>query len=289
MLISMTGFGRSGGVVRDHQIKVEIKSVNSKFSEYRFRLPPFLKDKEFEIRKLLSTSIDRGKIDFFIEQSNGEVNEVQINRALFIKYAATLKELAIVTDLKEEGLIASILNLPEVVESPAVTIEEDDWASTESIIQKAIEEFNAFRLHEGKILAQVIKQNVVMIKQYLEQITPFENVRISQLKQRLLKTLDEYSNRPEYDANRFEQELLYYLEKMDFTEERVRLDKHCNFFLEKLDLPVSNGRELNFISQEMGREINTLGSKAQDHNIQHLVVAMKDELEKIKEQLANVV
>ena len=205
MLISMTGFGRAGGVVRDHQIKVEIKSVNSKFSEYRFRLPPFLKDKEFEIRKLLSTSIDRGKIDFFIEQSNGEVNEVQINRALFIKYAATLKELAIVTDLKEEGLIASILNLPEVVE-------EDDWASTESIIQKAIEEFNAFRLHEGKILAQVIKQNVVMIKQYLEQITPFENVRISQLKQRLLKTLDEYSNRPEYDANRFEQELLYYLE-----------------------------------------------------------------------------
>ena len=185
--------------------------------------------------------------------------------------------------------MASFLNLPEVVESPAVTIEEDDWASTESIIQKAIEEFNAFRLHEGKILAQVIKQNVVMIKQYLEQITPFENVRISQLKQRLLKTLDEYSNRPEYDANRFEQELLYYLEKMDFTEERVRLDKHCNFFLEKLDLPVSNGRELNFISQEMGREINTLGSKAQDHNIQHLVVAMKDELEKIKEQLANVV
>lgn len=285
----MTGFGRAGGTIRNHQVRVEIKSVNSKFTEYRFRLPAFIKDKEFEIRKLLSTAIDRGKIDFMVEQSQVEQEEIQINTALFHKYATALRELSESAGLPHEPFIASILNLPNVVETAETSLDDEEWSHAEKIINQAISEFNAFRLQEGKMTAEVIQQNVLAIQKYLKQIEAFESGRMDSVKQRLTKSLDEFSNRQEYDANRFEQELLYYLEKMDFTEEKVRLSKHCSFFIEKLNLPVSNGRELNFISQEMGREINTLGSKAQDHNIQHIVVAMKDELEKIKEQLANVV
>ena len=285
----MTGFGRASGTIRNHQIKVEIKSVNSKFTEYRFRLPAFIKDKEFEIRKVLSTAIDRGKIDFMVEQSQVEQDEIQINTALFQKYANSLKELSKAAGLTNEPLIPSILNLPNVVETAETSLTDEEWVDVEKIINQAIVEFNAFRLHEGKMTADVIKVNAVAIQKYLKDIEAFEPGRMETVKQRLSKSLVDFTNRPECDANRFEQELLYYLEKMDFTEEKVRLSKHCQFFIEKLDLPVSNGRELNFISQEMGREINTLGSKAQDHNIQHIVVAMKDELEKIKEQLANVV
>ncbi len=289
MLISMTGFGRAGGTIRNHQIRVEIKSVNSKFTEYRFRLPSFLKDKEFEIRKLLSAAIDRGKIDFQIEQTKVEQEAIQINKALFLQYATALKDLSQEAGLNKDHLLNSILSMPNVVETSESTLTDDEWVDAEKIINKAILEFNAFRLHEGKVLAQVIKQNVEGIQRYLLEVEPFESGRIDQLKIRLQRMLTDFMNRPDYDANRFEQELVYYLEKIDFTEEKVRLDKHCRFFIEKLNMPVSNGRELNFISQEMGREINTLGSKAQDHNIQHIVVAMKDELEKIKEQLANVV
>jgi len=289
MLISMTGYGRAGSEVRNHQIRIEIKSVNSKFSEYRFRLPVLFRDKEFEIRKLLSTSIDRGKIDFLIEQTDVDHNEVQINTELFNKYAQVLKTLSAGANLAHEPLIPSILSLPNVVETAESSLSDEEWIKMEGVIKHAIEEFNAFRKHEGLILAEVIKTNVMAIKQHLSQVENVEKNRMDQLKVRLSKMLSEFANRPEYDANRFEQELLYYIEKMDFTEEKIRLSKHCDYFIEKLIQPSSNGRELNFISQEMGREINTLGSKAQDHHIQHLVVAMKDELEKIKEQLANVV
>ncbi len=285
----MTGFGRSSGMVRDQQIRVEIKSVNSKFSEFRFRLPSFIKDKEFDIRKILNHSIDRGKVDFLIEQINTDTDEIHIDKNKFLKYAQVIKSLAAEAGLKEDSVLPSILAMPDVIGAPEKPIQDEEWAEIEIIIQKAIEEFNKFRKHEGLILADVIKQNVHAIHAYLIQINLFENNRADQLRQRLQKQLNDYHTRPEYDANRFEQELLYYLEKMDFTEEKVRLEKHCNFFIEKLLIPSSNGRELNFISQEMGREINTLGSKAQEYNIQRLVVSMKDELEKIKEQLANVV
>lgn len=289
MLISMTGYGRATGTVCNQTIKVEIKSVNSKFTEYRFRLPNFLKEKEFEFRKLLNGSIDRGKIDFLIELASTDSEEILINKKLFKKYAVVLKDLAYETGLKEDSLISGILSIPEVIQSPETDLNEEDWSAAEATVRKAIEDFNVFRQHEGLILADVIKVNVNNILSLLHKVAPFESNRMETVKQRLNKMMSDYSNRTEYDPNRFEQELLYYIEKMDFTEEKVRLDKHCNFFLEKLALPVSNGRELNFISQEMGREINTLGSKAQDHQIQHIVVAMKDELEKIKEQLANVV
>lgn len=289
MLISMTGYGRSGGEIRNHKIRVEIKSVNSKFAEYRFRLPILFRDKEFEIRKLLNGSIDRGKIDFLIEQADADLNEVQINSSLFVRYAEVLNQLSSQAGLGREPLIPSILSLPNVVESSESPLTDEEWAVAENIIKAAIEEFNAFRAHEGLILAGVIQTNVVNIKQYLSQVESFEKGRTDQVRLRLNRMMTEFTNRPDYDANRFEQELMYYLEKIDFTEEKIRLAKHCDYFIEKLNLPASNGRELNFISQEMGREINTLGSKAQEHNIQHLVVAMKDELEKIKEQLANVV
>lgn len=289
MLISMTGYGRATGSVRNQQIRVEIKSVNSKFSEFRFRLPALIKDKEFEIRKLLTTAIDRGKVDFLIEQINGDSDEIHIDKNKFVKYADAIKALARQTGLKDDQILSSILLLPDVVGAIDEPLKDEEYAQIENTIQKAIEEFNQFRKHEGMVLADVIKQNVMVIQGLLEKVGSLETNRSDQLKQRLHKMMLEFSSRPDYDSNRFEQELIYYMEKMDFTEEKVRLGQHCKFFIEKLMLPMSNGRELNFISQEMGREINTLGSKAQDHTIQHIVVAMKDELEKIKEQLANVV
>ncbi len=289
MLISMTGFGRASGSVRNQQIRVEIKSVNSKFSEFRFRLPALIKDKEFEIRKLLTGAIDRGKVDFLIEQIYGDSDDIHIDKNKFVKYAEVIKSLARQTGLNEDHILSSILTLPDVVGAIDEPLSDTEWSEIEITIQKAIEEFNQFRKHEGMVLAGVIRQNVTLIQNLLEKIESLESNRSEQLKLRLHKMITEFSSRPDYDSNRFEQELIYYMEKMDFTEEKVRLDKHCKFFIEKLMLPASNGRELNFISQEMGREINTLGSKAQDHTIQHLVVAMKDELEKIKEQLANVV
>ena len=163
----MTGFGRAGGTIRNHQIRVEIKSVNSKFTEYRFRLPAFIRDKEFEIRKVLSAAIDRGKIDFMVEQSQVEQDEIQINTALFNKYATTLKELSEAAGLKNEPLIPSILNLPNVVETSEVSLNDEEWIEAEKIINQAIIEFNAFRLHEGKMTADVIKQNVLAIQKYL--------------------------------------------------------------------------------------------------------------------------
>lgn len=285
MIQSMTGYGKAVAEFSDKKITVEIRSLNSKSLDLNTRLPFLYKEKELEIRKLLSEKLQRGKVDFSITTEVTSLNRAQqINPEIIKAYIHEFKQ--IVPDATDAELLAIVMRLPDVMAFTSKEIEDDEWNQALEMILKAIENLTQFRLDEGKVLEQEFIQRNNSILSLLEQVEPFEKERILTLKERFTKNLGELTN--EYDQNRFEQELIYYLEKLDITEEKVRLKNHCDYFLQTLNGEEFNGKKLGFITQEIGREINTLGSKSNHSGMQKIVVQMKDELEKMKEQVLNI-
>jgi len=288
----MTGFGRVEFEVNNKKITLEIKSLNSKQIDINTRVPSLYREKEIEIRKELSEELVRGKIDLTIYLENhGEESNSKINEPILKSYFGHLKKIN--DDLKlltDNTTLHAALRLPDVVKTEYETLDEEEWQVILENIREAIQQINEFRLQEGKALETDISENVNSISELLQKIGPFETQRIETVKSRLNESLGKSNMNENVDKNRFEQELIYYLDKMDMNEEKVRLENHCSYFLETLNQnsQSSNGKKLAFISQEMGREINTIGSKAYESNIQRVVVEMKDHLERIKEQLLNV-
>jgi uncharacterized protein (TIGR00255 family) len=293
MIKSMTGYGKAVLDITGRKLTIEIKTLNSKQLDLNLKIPGYFREKEWEVRGMLTQRFERGKIDFFVgTEVTGEMLSYSINHALARKYHEQLKNLAL--ELQEEckeEMISLVLKMPDVMQTSRDELSEHDWPSIAGAIHNAMAQADSFRLNEGKALEDDMMNRVHIIVQLLEAVEPYEKRRIIELRERLLRDFSKYCgdfNGSAPDQNRFEQELIYYLEKLDITEEKVRLKKHCQYFLETLREAVSQGKKLGFITQEMGREINTIGSKASDAEIQKIVVQMKDELEKIKEQLGNI-
>lgn len=285
----MTGYGRVSRNYRDKTIIVEIRSLNSKFTDLRLKAPQHYKEKEPDIRKILTERLERGKIDFTLEinSSTGE-DGFALNIPLFKRYVTELRQLSAELKVETGDLLQAVLRLPNVVATANDEIEEQEWENVYSAIKEAIDQFEQFRASEGKVLQEELRSRIVLIQENLEKVGPLEGERVVRMRQRLHQNLEESLGKEKIDENRFEQEIIHYLEKLDITEEKVRLAQHCKYFIEELTQPgTQKGRKLSFISQEIGREINTLGAKAYSSEIQRLVVVMKDELEKIKEQVAN--
>jgi uncharacterized protein (TIGR00255 family) len=294
MIKSMTGYGKAVAEIPGRKYTFEVRSLNSKQSDVNLKIPGTLREKEIEIRNILLQRLERGKIDLFIStEATGEILNYSVNKELAKKYYTELKNLQVEFGEEElAGLLPLVLKMPEVIQSGEEEPGENEWGTIRSGISSAIEKLDAFRIHEGKILEEDLRFRTGLILTHLESIEPFEKDRITGLREKMARDFENFGKSNGLtvspDKNRFEEELIYYLEKMDITEEKVRLKKHCDYFLVTMDEPVSQGKKLGFITQEMGREINTLGSKAYDANIQKIVVQMKDELEKIKEQLGNI-
>ncbi|MDX9770981.1 MAG: YicC/YloC family endoribonuclease [Tenuifilaceae bacterium] len=292
MTRSMTGFGKAEVMVNGKKIVVEVKSLNSKQLDISaLKMPMIYKEKELEIRNKLSQSIVRGKVDFYVSVEKDASNSAPtINREVFKSYLEQIS--SITSELKmpmqSEPLVQTILRLPDIFNAQADEISDDEWNSLLNCVDMAIANLNTFRDQEGKITEQDLVNKVNSIGELLQQVSPFEGERIETIKNRITENLEKMGNDASVDKNRFEQELIYYMEKFDVNEEKVRLTNHCKYFIDTLNDDEPAGRKLGFIAQEMGREINTLGSKANHAEIQKIVVRMKDELEKIKEQLLNV-
>jgi uncharacterized protein (TIGR00255 family) len=289
MLLSMTGYGRVSRNYQDKTIIVEIRSLNSKFTDLRLKAPQHYKEKEPEIRRVLTERLERGKIDFTLEitSSTGE-DGFALNVPLFKRYVQELRQLSAELKVETSDLLQAVLRLPNVVATANDEIEEEEWEHVYAAIEQCIKQFEQFRASEGMVLQDELKNRVLLIQENLEKVSPLEEERVVRMRQRLYQNLEESLGKEKIDENRFEQEIIHYLEKLDITEEKVRLAQHCKYFVEELESKgTQKGRKLSFISQEIGREINTLGAKAYSSEIQRLVVVMKDELEKIKEQVAN--
>lgn len=290
MIKSMTGFGKAEFELPNKKISIEIKTLNSKQIDLNTRVPSLYRGKELEIRSLLNKNLVRGKIDFSIYvEFTGETINYTINKALAAQYYEAIKDLA--SDIHQQNFnnyLPIILKMPDVMKTEKENFNEEEWKIIEANIIDALIQVDEFRSQEGSGLEDEFKSHISQIISLLDSIEPFEKERIEMIKDKLLRNLKDLKEDIKFDQNRFEQELIYYIEKIDITEEKVRLRKHCNYFLESLDNEEAGGKKLNFISQEIGREINTLGSKANDVNLQKIVIQMKDELEKIKEQLFNI-
>jgi len=293
MIRSMTGYGKAVAEIPGRKLTVEVKSLNSKQTDVNARFPNFLREKELEIRNLATQALERGKIDIYVNvELSSEASPVSLNRELALRYHKELK--ALQKELREdcpEGLLPMILKMPDVMQQEKEEIASTDWGVILAAVGNALAQADDFRLKEGAILEADIKNRIGLITGYLKSVEPYEKKRVDTLRSNLVRAFEKYGqgdNGIKADPNRLEQELVYYLEKLDFTEEKVRLKNHCDHFLEVMKDETSQGKKLGFITQEIGREINTLGSKANDADIQKLVVQMKDELEKVKEQLMNI-
>jgi len=291
MLLSMTGYGRVSTTFKEKTITAEIRSLNSKYTDIRLKIPQNYREHEPDIRKILSENAQRGKLDFSLEiKSLQGDDEYSLNIPLFRKYFRELDKLSRELDLDREGMLPAILKLPNVVAPEEDLLDEEEWKAVRATIKEALVKFNQYRLTEGQVMEKDMRLRISNIQELLSQVDPYEEQRVEKLRQRLHQNLKDHLGKEKIDENRFEQEILFYLEKMDITEEKVRLSQHCAYYVEELDKDITlKGRKLSFISQEIGREINTLGAKAYSPDIQRLVVGMKDELEKIKEQVANSV
>ncbi len=284
MILSMTGFGRAEDVFEGKKICIDIKSLNSKGFDLNIKMPLRYKEKEFEIRKMLNDRIIRGKVDCYISLENlEESNDVKINKNLIDSYMNELRSIA--SDGPDFEYLKMAVRLPDAITSRPDELCEGEWEKLAAIVNNALDRFEEFRKTEGKILHEELERNIQNIDKYLSEVIPFEEVRIQSLKERYQKSLKEFEN---VDETRFYQEMAYFTEKLDISEEKVRLAQHLKYYKEVMDHEDFNGKKLGFISQEIGREINTLGSKANHAEIQKLVVMMKDDLEKIKEQTLNV-
>lgn len=280
----MTGFGRAEGIFEGKKISIDLKSLNSKTFDLNIKIPVRYREQEFEIRKKLGDSISRGKVDCYI---NCEViegcNDVKINRELVSSYMDDLRTIA--SDAPEFEYLKMAIRMPEAISSKGDELEDKEWNFLEKLIDQTIERFQEFRKVEGKILYEEFERNISDIEEKLKEVPQYEEARIQNVKDRYEKSLKEFEN---VDETRYYQEMAFYVEKLDVSEEKVRLAQHLKYFREVMDNEEGNGKKLGFISQEIGREINTLGSKANHSEIQKLVVEMKDDLEKIKEQALNV-
>ncbi|WP_303316840.1 YicC/YloC family endoribonuclease [Flavivirga abyssicola] len=284
MIYSMTGYGKSVLQLPTKKITIELKSLNSKNLDLNVRMPSIYREKELSIRKLLATKLQRGKVDFSIYvEATAEDTSTQINTPVVKQYMEQLKH---VVDGDAIELLKMAVRFPDALNTVREEIDDDEWKTIEAQINAAINDLIDHRLDEGKVLEHDFNKRIVAIGNILEEVIAMDPERVEGVRERLLKGAEDLKEK--YDENRFEQELVYYIEKFDITEEKVRLNNHLNYFTECINSKDSNGKKLGFISQEMGREINTIGSKSNYAPMQQLVVQMKDELEKIKEQLLNV-
>ena len=284
MILSMTGFGRAEGIFEGKKISIELKSLNSKSFDLNLRIPLRYKEKEFEVRKLLNDTILRGKVDCYINcETIDDCNDVKINQDIVKAYMNQLREIS--PNAEEFEYLKMAIRMPEAINGKPAELNEEEWKSLENLIKEALAKFVDFRKTEGAILHEELAKNLKNIEENLLKVIPYEDDRMVAVKDRYQNTLKEFEN---VDETRFYQELAYYTEKLDISEEKVRLTQHLKYYLEVMQNETFNGKKLGFISQEIGREINTLGSKANHHEIQKLVVMMKDDLEKIKEQTLNV-
>ena len=290
MLKSMTGFGRAEQTVGDKTFFVEVKTLNGKQFELQLKLPPLLKPFEFDIRNVIQENLIRGTIDCYISiKQNGTSKPVIINTELIKSYYHQIHQLAGELNIDTNSVLSSLLRLPEVVSPSMDVLSESDFAVFKNVLNKAIAELNAHRIEEGASLEKDLLTRIEKIKEQEEAILVFEPNRKKRIKDEINKLLAEHVGKENIDNNRMEQELIYYMEKIDIHEEQIRLRQHCDYFKEMLnDAEISKGKKLSFLLQEIGREINTTGSKAYDVDIQKCVVLMKDELEKAKEQVLNV-
>ena len=290
MLKSMTGFGRAEQTVGDKTFFVEIKTLNGKQFELQLKLPPLLKPFEFDIRNVIQENLIRGTIDCYISiKQNGTSKPVIINTELIKSYYNQIHQLAGELNVDTNSVLSALLRLPEVVSPSMEVLNENDFASFKEVLNKAITELNNHRLEEGASLEKDLLTRIEKIKEQEAAILVFEPKRKIRIKEDINKLLLEHVGKENIDNNRMEQELIYYMEKIDIHEEQIRLRQHCDYFKEMLnDAEFSKGKKLSFLLQEIGREINTTGSKAYDVDIQKCVVLMKDELEKAKEQVLNV-
>lgn len=286
----MTGFGQALQDNGQLQINVEIKSLNAKFLDLGLRLPKNFSDKELEVRNLISEKLERGKISIAIEYQRYGQQEVKqtYNEALFLTYYTQLRKLADKAGASHESLFEAALNSPDVIQSKLDEAGDEDWSEVKKIILQAINSCEDFRKTEGKTLEGKFKEYIQSIRGALTKVEELDPKRVERLREKLKGNVIAFLGEEGYDTNRLEQEIIFYIEKLDIHEERVRLKTHLDYFLQVLAEPQSGGKKLSFISQEIGREINTIGSKANDAEIQKHVVLMKEELEKIKEQLNNV-
>ena len=289
MVKSMTGFSKGEAALRNKKITVEIRSLNSKQLDLSLRLPAVYRQSEYEIRNLIARTIQRGKVDVFVTvESQAVETSARINREVFREYLRQMNDTLSFSgiDAGYDAILPVIMRLPDVVATEAEAISEEEHAALLAAVEAAAAHLDAFREQEGAILIADLLRRVELIEQYKTEVVPFEKARTETVKARILDNLSKLA--VDVDRNRLEQEMIFYLEKLDITEEKVRLTNHCNYFREVASSEEGAGRKLGFIAQEMGREINTMGSKANEPNIQILVVKMKDELEKIKEQVLNI-
>jgi uncharacterized protein (TIGR00255 family) len=288
MIKSMTGFGKHVEVLPNQKITFEIKSLNSKQLDLTLRIPTAFREKELELRAMLLPLLQRGKAEGVLTfETDNEVFLSTINKSVLRQYLSELKTISDEQQLSQSDLLGIAMKMPDVLNCETSTIDEKTWETVVDVVMKAVAKFDEFRLHEGQILEGDFRNRMLQIQTLLKKVETFEKSRLSTIKERLKTNLEKWIESSAIDINRFEQELFYYLEKLDITEEKVRLQKHCAYFFDTLN-EESAGKKLSFVTQEIGREINTIGSKANDVEIQKIVVEMKDELEKIKEQLGNV-
>lgn len=286
----MTGFGRAEQTIGDKTYLVEIKSLNGKQLEINSKIPPLIKKYEFDIRNLVQEYLLRGTIECLIViKQNGATKPVVINTDLIKAYYRQIEELAGELSIDTHSVLSSLLRLPEVVTPANEVLDENDWEHLRSVIEKALKELDNHRVEEGKSIDKELRLRIKNINEQENEIAKLEPMRKKRMKQELLQLLNDNLGKENYDNNRLEQELIYYIEKIDIREEQVRLKNHCEYFLSILNgNENAKGKKLSFVVQEIGREINTTGSKAYDSDIQRSVVLMKDELEKIKEQTFNI-
>lgn len=289
MVKSMTGFGKGEAQWQEKKIIVEIRTLNSKQLDLNLRMPALYRAAEFEVRSLLAKRVQRGKTDVFITiESQSTQTPAHINRELFREYLHQLSDSLTYSgiDAAYDTLVPIVMRMPEVVSSEAESLSDEEQKALMQAVEAACDGLDSFRKQEGAILIADLLQRIDLIEQYKEQVVPFETQRCETIRRRILDHIAQL--KVDVDSNRLEQEMIFYLEKLDITEEKVRLKNHCNYFREVAAEEEGVGRKLGFIAQELGREINTMGSKANETNIQILVVKMKDELEKIKEQVLNI-
>jgi uncharacterized protein (TIGR00255 family) len=290
MIKSMTGYGKAIAETPQKKITIEIKSLNSKQFDLNTKLPWLYREKEPEIRNIISQRLDRGKIDFsiFCDMLDDEVVTV-INKSAVRNYYNQFKEIAaeLRIDLDDQ-IFTAIMKLPDTLKTEKPEMTDAEWEAVRNKIIESVTMLDLYRIEEGNSIMTDLKKCIGKILSLLETVQTFETGRITKIREKLISLLEENLGSEKVDKNRFEQEIIFYLEKYDINEEKVRLKTHCDYFIETIDTSAPNGKILNFIAQEIGREINTLGSKANDASIQKLVVMMKDELEKIKEQTLNV-
>ncbi|MEY3821313.1 MAG: hypothetical protein RL337_1494 [Bacteroidota bacterium] len=290
MLYSMTGYGRAEQTIGDKTFLVEVRSLNGKQFDLRINIPALLKPFEFEIRNMLNEGLQRGSVECFITiKQNGTGKPVSINTDLAKAYYEPVAALAKELGLPEGDILSTLLKLPEVITASSETVSDTDWEGFQKVLKEAIYHLNEHRKNEGLSLEADLLLRVTNIEKHQEALTVLAPKRRIKIKEGLVKLLEEQVGKENYDGNRLEQELIYFIEKIDISEEQVRLNNHCAYFRSILaEKEISKGKKLSFILQEFGREINTTGSKANDIEIQQLVILMKDELEKAKEQILNV-